>query len=276
MNFERPWVYTFFAATRAYERGFDTTSANDITIYDYRLDIPLWNRTTLSVGKQKEPISMERIIGLVYQPFGERTSVSDSMLPSRNVGVVVNSTLPGERLSYAVGVFNDWFDAGERLDEELDAVRRPGHRLAVRLRRGGQPAPRRLWDALHECQGGCALPNQTRVQQRARFCRHRVRHGGGHRIVERRPLHCLRHRAVRAPGTGLAGERVCQNQRDRPRARQSDLLGVPRRRLVDRHRRNAKLQQTERGLQPATDNEADPPGGLGRVGGSPRAGRTST
>ena len=117
VNFERPWVYTFFAATRAYERGFDTTSANDITIYDYRLDIPLWNRTTLSVGKQKEPISMERIIGLVYQPFGERTSVSDSMLPSRNVGVVVNSTLPGERLSYAVGVFNDWFDAGERLDE---------------------------------------------------------------------------------------------------------------------------------------------------------------
>ena len=60
---------------------------------------------------------MERIIGLVYQPFGERTSVSDSMLPSRNVGIVVNSTLPGERLSYAGGVFNDWFDTGDRFDQ---------------------------------------------------------------------------------------------------------------------------------------------------------------
>jgi phosphate-selective porin OprO/OprP len=121
-NFSKPWVYTFFAATNAFDRGFDTETTDSFAIYDYRLDIPLWKRATLSLGKQKEPISMERLMGMTYEPMQERSSVSDAMLPSRNVGVVLNSTLPGDRLSFAAGVFNDWFDAGEKLDEAATQV----------------------------------------------------------------------------------------------------------------------------------------------------------
>ena len=67
----------------------------DFSFLDYRLDIPLWGRSALSIGKQKEPISMERIMSLAFEPMQERTAVSDALLPSRNFGVVLNGTLAG-------------------------------------------------------------------------------------------------------------------------------------------------------------------------------------
>ena len=113
LNFKSPWVYTVFAATNAFDRGFDSDSTSDFSFLDYRLDIPLGKRLALSVGKQKEPISMERIMSLAFEPMQERASVSDALLPSRNVGIVLNGTLAGQRMTHAFGVFNDWFDADE-------------------------------------------------------------------------------------------------------------------------------------------------------------------
>ena len=40
LNFKKPWVYTFFAATNAFDKGFDSDDTDDITLFDYRLDIP--------------------------------------------------------------------------------------------------------------------------------------------------------------------------------------------------------------------------------------------
>jgi phosphate-selective porin OprO/OprP len=116
-NFKRPWVYTVFAATNAFDRGFDSDSTDDFSFLDYRLDIPLGKRLALSIGKQKEPISMERIMSLAFEPQQERAAVSDALMPSRNVGLVLNSALAGQRMTFAGGVFNDWFDAGEDFGE---------------------------------------------------------------------------------------------------------------------------------------------------------------
>jgi phosphate-selective porin OprO/OprP len=52
----------------------------------------------------------------------ERPSALDGMMPSRNVGIVLNGTIPSERVSYAVGIFNDWFDAGEKLSESATQI----------------------------------------------------------------------------------------------------------------------------------------------------------
>ena len=112
LNFERPWVYTIFGATNAFDKGFETEQLDSFTLFDYRLDIPLSGKVTLSVGKQKEPISMERIMSMVQLPMQERTSVSDALMPSRNVGAVVSGTALDERMTWAGGVFNDWFDTG--------------------------------------------------------------------------------------------------------------------------------------------------------------------
>jgi phosphate-selective porin OprO/OprP len=116
-NFKRPWVYTVFAATNAFDRGFGVTTTDEFDFLDYRIDIPLRKGSALSIGKQKEPISMERIMSLAFEPMQERASVSDALLPSRNVGIVLNGTLADQRLTYAGGVFNDWFDADEDFDE---------------------------------------------------------------------------------------------------------------------------------------------------------------
>jgi phosphate-selective porin OprO/OprP len=122
LNFERPWIYTFFAATSSFDQGFDADEDDSLILYDYRLDIPLGAEGTLSIGKQKEPFSMDRILGMLFDPLQERAAISDGMMPTRNVGVVFNSTLAGERITYAGGVFNDWFDAGEEFDESATQV----------------------------------------------------------------------------------------------------------------------------------------------------------
>lgn len=109
-NFEQPWVWVIAGATHAFDKGFDQAESDDFTLFDLRLDIPLWERTGFSIGKQKEPISMERLMPMTNLPMQERAAVSDALLPSRNIGAVFSGTLPGDRATFAGGVFNNWLD----------------------------------------------------------------------------------------------------------------------------------------------------------------------
>ena len=109
--FERQWVYTVFGATNAFDKGFEVERQDDFTWFDYRLDVPIWNDMTLSIGKQKEPISMERIMSLIQLPMQERTSVSDAFLPSRNFGAVLSGTALDQRMTWAGGLFNNFIDS---------------------------------------------------------------------------------------------------------------------------------------------------------------------
>jgi phosphate-selective porin OprO/OprP len=117
LNFERPWVYVIAGATNAFDNGFETEDLDDITLFDWRLDIPFFRNSVMSVGKQKEPISMERLTGMVFLPWQERSAVADALLPSRNVGIVWNGSSPDTYTSWAFGVFNDWFDANQDFDD---------------------------------------------------------------------------------------------------------------------------------------------------------------
>jgi phosphate-selective porin OprO/OprP len=110
INFDQPWVWTVFGATHGFDKGFDSTESDDYTLFDLRLDIPLWEKTSFSIGKQKEPLSMERLMALGHGPLGERAAVSDALLPSRNVGVVMAGTLLSDRMTLAGGAFNNWLD----------------------------------------------------------------------------------------------------------------------------------------------------------------------
>ena len=109
-TFDRPVIWTFFAATSAFDKGFDSREDDDLTLYDLRLDFPLGSKTNFSIGKQKEPISMERIMSLAYLPQQERAAVSDALLPSRNVGMVLSGSMLKDRISWAGGAFNNWLD----------------------------------------------------------------------------------------------------------------------------------------------------------------------
>jgi phosphate-selective porin OprO/OprP len=122
INFRQPWIYVLAGATNAFDSGFDTEQISDITLFDYRLDIPLPAGITMSVGKQKAPISMERLMPLVFTPMHERSVATDGMLSARDVGVLFNGTLFKLRMTWAGGVFNDWFDAGEQFNDRATQV----------------------------------------------------------------------------------------------------------------------------------------------------------
>ncbi len=117
LKFEKPWIYTFFAATSAFDRGFDTSKDAGILLFDYRLDIPTPGNTTFSIGKQKEPISMERTMGLIYEPMQERSAVSDALMPARNFGMVLSGNAFDQDTSWAIGAFNDWMITSVPFDD---------------------------------------------------------------------------------------------------------------------------------------------------------------
>jgi phosphate-selective porin OprO/OprP len=114
--FDKPWIYTVFAATNAFDKGFEREELDSLAFFDYRLDVPLGGMN-LSVGKQKEPISMERIMSMVQLPMQERTSVSDALLPSRNFGAVLSGTAMDQRMSWAGGLFNNFIDSDESFSD---------------------------------------------------------------------------------------------------------------------------------------------------------------
>lgn len=49
-------------------------------------------------------------MSLGHGPLGERAAVSDALLPSRNVGIVMAGTLLNDRVTLAGGAFNNWLD----------------------------------------------------------------------------------------------------------------------------------------------------------------------
>jgi phosphate-selective porin OprO/OprP len=122
LNFERPWFYQFMVATHAFDRGYDSEQSDDVTLLDYRLDIPLPRGLTLSVGKQKEPISMDRLLLGTQMSMTERAAMLDAMFQIRNVGVTVSGTGFDGRMSWAGGIYNDWFDNSERFSESSNQV----------------------------------------------------------------------------------------------------------------------------------------------------------
>ncbi len=109
-NFKKPWTFAFSFGTRAFERSFKQGDLNEFVTYDYRVDIPVGS-ATLSLGKTKETFSISRLSGMIYEPAQqERASVADGLLPARNIGIVVNNTFIKERMTWAAGVFNDWYE----------------------------------------------------------------------------------------------------------------------------------------------------------------------
>ncbi len=108
--FERPWTYTFFVATNAFDKDYDVNEGEDLSIYDLRLDVPTSDRTYLAIGKQKEPISGDRMQSAVFNHMQERAAVSDALLKSRNTGVAWYGYDPERTITWGAGVFNDWLE----------------------------------------------------------------------------------------------------------------------------------------------------------------------
>jgi phosphate-selective porin OprO/OprP len=112
-------------ATHAFDKGYDTNTTDNISFFDWRLDIPAFANTTLSVGKQKEPISMERLMSMTFLSMQERSVVSDTLLPSRNFGAVLSGNSHNQKITWASGIFNNWIeDEGSLNDNSTQLIGR--------------------------------------------------------------------------------------------------------------------------------------------------------
>ena len=116
-NFKKPWTYVFTFGTRAFERGFEQGNLDEFVLYDYRVDIPIGS-ATLSLGKTKETISISRLSAMIYEPSQqERASVADGLLPARNIGITINNSFVKERMTWAAGIFNNWYEVGRSFSD---------------------------------------------------------------------------------------------------------------------------------------------------------------
>ena len=116
INLENPWTYNVAFAWNSFDRGFDT-ELDEFQFFDYSVSIPITDSVTVSVGKQKEPINMDRSMTMIQIASQERYAAADAMFPTRNFGVVANGTVLEQRVSWAAGLFNDWLIEGESLDD---------------------------------------------------------------------------------------------------------------------------------------------------------------
>ena len=72
----------------------------------------------MSLGKTKETFSISRLSALIYLPSQqERASVADGLLPARNIGIVINNSFLKERMTWAAGVFNNWYEVDESFSD---------------------------------------------------------------------------------------------------------------------------------------------------------------
>jgi phosphate-selective porin OprO/OprP len=116
---ESSWKYALVAANRSFDRGFDTTTDEEWTFYDWIIGIPVKGGAELKIGKQKENFSHDRLTILVDQQFMERAMELDGLLPSRNTGITLaNNALDG-RMTWSAGFFKNMF--GDRDEPYRDS-----------------------------------------------------------------------------------------------------------------------------------------------------------
>lgn len=118
INFEKPWLYNIAGAWNSFDRGFDSEDGEDeFQFFDFAVDIPVSDKIIARVGKQKEPINMDRSMTMVQIPSQERYAAADAMFPTRNVGITLYGSMPDQRVSWSTGIFNDWLTEGEDFNE---------------------------------------------------------------------------------------------------------------------------------------------------------------
>jgi hypothetical protein len=102
-KFKRPWTYVM---GRDYnENASDTDRRFDYL--DFNLTIPLWKKARITIGLQKEPFIYEMVGDAANLPQQER--VLSPFFVSRNVGIKYQDNFLKDKISFSIGVYNDWF-----------------------------------------------------------------------------------------------------------------------------------------------------------------------
>ena len=111
INFDKPWTYVGLVSLNSLAKDFNSKTTDNVTIFDAIVGIPVWGEYgRMQIGKMKAPISMERIMGMVFEQVMERPTHLDALLDSRSIGIDFSDMILDERLSWKIGVYNNWLD----------------------------------------------------------------------------------------------------------------------------------------------------------------------
>jgi phosphate-selective porin OprO and OprP len=87
-------------------RGFDSDPGQTWNFTDVSLTLPLGKVGDLTVGKTKEPFAYEMVGDAANLPQVER--LMSPFFVSRNIGLRLDRNLAGQRMTAALGLYNDW------------------------------------------------------------------------------------------------------------------------------------------------------------------------
>ncbi len=103
LNFKNPWRWAIFGAYNGFNAGFERGESPVWSLFDLWVEIPVPKLGFVTVGKAKEPFSMERMMAGGYMGFMERAVGTDTFTPSRTDGVSVKGTFAGKRMNLGSG-----------------------------------------------------------------------------------------------------------------------------------------------------------------------------
>ena len=111
IKFRKPWFYIFSADYDEKRNRGDHV----FDILDLAVTIPLWKKSRIPIGKQKEPFILEMVAVAAFLPQQER--LLNPFFNSRNIGVRYSDNFFKNRMSLSVGVYNDWFRSGLKFQD---------------------------------------------------------------------------------------------------------------------------------------------------------------
>jgi phosphate-selective porin OprO and OprP len=111
IKFKRPWTYLIAGDFNEFRLPEDRVFEG----LDFALTIPLWQEARITIGKQKEPFVYEMVGDAANLPQQER--VLSPFFTSRNIGIRYQDNYLKDRMSFSVGVYNDWFRSNRSFEE---------------------------------------------------------------------------------------------------------------------------------------------------------------
>jgi len=110
-NFKKPWTFLIAGDFNEFRQQGDRLFDG----LDFALTIPLWKKARISIGKQKEPFIYEMVGDAANLPQQER--VLSPFFTTRNIGIRYQDNYLKDRMSFNIGVFNDWFQSNRSFRE---------------------------------------------------------------------------------------------------------------------------------------------------------------
>ena len=110
LKFPKPWTYLLGLNFN----GIESERGERFSWMDMRVDILVPWFGKVKIGRQKVGVSQEWLMPGLDWIFMERSTMNNSFVPQRNVGIQLQNTFAKERGLWSVGWFNDWFVEGRR------------------------------------------------------------------------------------------------------------------------------------------------------------------